>query len=70
MKRNLKIAGFWVLGTMSALFASMIAGNLEKEIGVTDTGYMIALVMAFILFAFAGLLWISVAIAVKKSAED
>jgi len=70
MKRNLKIVGFWVLGALCILFGSMIAGNLEQEIGVTDAGYMIALIMSFILFALAGLLWISVAIAVKKTSED
>lgn len=68
MKKNVKMVVFWVLGSALILFGSMIAGHLEKTLGVSDTSYLLALLVAFVLFLVGGLLWISVA--VKKTAED
>jgi len=65
MKRNWKMALFWVLGTICILFGSMIAGHLEKGLGVDDLSYSLALLIAFVLILLGGLLWISVAIAVR-----
>ncbi len=65
MKKNWKMASFWVLGTVCILFGSMIAGHLEKGLGVDDLSYFLALLIAFILILLGGLLWISVAIAVR-----
>lgn len=57
---------FWVLGAICVLFGSMISGRVEKTLGVSDIGYSLALLIAFILFLLGGLLWISVAVAVKE----
>jgi len=70
MKRNWKIVAFWVLGAICLLLGSMISGHLEKDIGVTDASYFIALLFSFILFLLGGLLWISVSIAVKTVSEE
>lgn len=70
MRRSWKIVTFWILGTFCVLFGSMIAGHLEKTIGVTELGYFLALLVSFILFLIGGLLWISVAIAVGKTREE
>ncbi len=70
MKRNWKIVTFWVLGAVCMMFGSMIAGRIDKTIGVTDASYLLALIVAFILFLFGGLLWVSVAIAVQKVVEE
>ena len=65
IKRNWKMVFFWVLGTICILFGSMIAGHLEKTLGVDDLSYALALLIAFVLILLGGLLWISVAIAVR-----
>jgi uncharacterized membrane protein len=69
-KRNWKIVSFWVLGTACILFGSMIAGHLEKGLGVTDLGFSLALLISFVLFLVGGLLWISVAVAIKEIGEE
>lgn len=69
-KKNWKIATFWVLGTVCILLGSMISGHLEKGLGVSDLSFSFALLIAFVLFLLGGLLWISVAIAVKKVSEE
>ncbi len=69
-KKNWKIAVFWVLGSIFILIGSMIAGNLEMGIGVSDLGFAIALMASFVLFLVGGMLWVSVAIAVKEVSEE
>jgi len=70
MRRNLKIMVFWILGALLILFGSMISGRLEKGLGVSDSGFFLALMISFILFLLGGLLWISVAIATKTIREE
>ncbi|MDI6798671.1 MAG: hypothetical protein QMD12_01585 [Candidatus Aenigmarchaeota archaeon] len=70
VKKNWKIVTFWVLGSICILLGSMISGHLEKTLGVTDVGFGLALLISFVLFLVGGLLWISVAIAVKEAAEE
>lgn len=70
MRRGWKIVSFWILGTFCVLFGSMIAGHLEKTLGVTELGYFLALLISFVLFLIGGLLWISVAIAVREAREE
>ncbi len=67
--KNWKMVFFWVLGAVCILLGSMIAGRLEKTLGVSDIGYTVALLVSFVLFLFGGLLWISVAVAVKMAKE-
>jgi len=64
-KRNWKLVFFWVIGTICMLLGSMIAGNVEKTTGVSESGFWTALLIAFLLFLVGGLLWISVATAAK-----
>jgi len=65
MRKSLKMALFWVLGSICILVGSMISGHLEKGLGVDDLSYFLALTIAFVLILLGGLLWISVAIAVR-----
>ena len=65
-ERNWKMVLFWVLGTVCVMAGSMVSGHLESGPGVTGTSYTFALVVAFVLFMLGGLLWISVAIAMKR----
>ena len=64
--RNWKMVLFWALGTICVMAGSMVSGHLESGSGVTGISYTFALVFAFILFLLGGLLWISVAIAMKR----
>ena len=59
----------WILGSLLLLLASMIAGNIQPGLGVTEPGLALGLLVAFVLFLVAGVLWISIAVAVKKSHE-
>lgn len=68
-RKQWKMVSFWILGTICILFGSMIIGHLEKTIGVTDLSYLIAWLISFVLFLLGGLLWISVAIAVKSVSD-
>ena len=60
-----KLIVFWVLGGGFALFGSWILNNLKQTVGVSETGYIFALVIAFACFLITGLFWISVAVASK-----
>jgi len=70
MRRSWKIAAFWIVGALAIFFGSMIAGKLEVMLGTSDLGLIIAFLVALVLFLLGGLLWISVAIAVKETSEE
>lgn len=63
---TVKLISFWILGGLSMLFGFFITNNLKYEIGVTDLGFVLALVVALVLILIAGLFWISVAVASKQ----
>lgn len=65
-----KMVFFWFIGAFCLLLGSMIAGQLEKTIGVTDLTYGFALVLALVLFLIGGLMWITVALAMKVVHEE
>jgi hypothetical protein len=67
MQKNWKLVIFWILGSLGILFGSMIAGKAETGLGVTELSYFTAIFLAFILILVSGLLWISVAIAARRS---
>ncbi len=67
--KNWKVVFFWVLGSICALVASLIAGNAEMDMGTSMSGFMFSLSVSFLLFLVAGILWISVAIAIKELEE-
>lgn len=61
------MVSLWILGAVCIMFGSMIAGRLEKTIGVTNVGYLLAFTVSLVLLLLGGLLWISVAAAVKST---
>lgn len=69
MFKNFKVALMWIVGAVFFLLGSVIAGNVQPGIGVDASGIALALLVAFVLFLVGGLLWISVAVASKKSHE-
>ena len=67
MWKNFKIIAMWVIAGFIFLIASMIAGNLHPGLGVNDTGLALGMIVALFLFLVGGLIWISIAVAVKKT---
>lgn len=70
MRKSWKIAVFWIIGALAIFLGSMIAGKLEVTLGTSDLGLLVAALVAFVLFLLGGLLWISVALAVKETNEE
>jgi|YelNatPaOPRAMG01_1025707.scaffolds.fasta_scaffold05477_6 hypothetical protein len=64
-----KIPAFWVIGSICILFGSMIAGSLQRSLGVSESSFVIGLLTALLLFMLGGIFWITVSVAVKKKAE-
>jgi hypothetical protein len=69
-KKKWRMTLFWIIGAACILFGSMIAGHLDKTLGVTDVSYSLALLTAFILTLLGGFLWVSVAVALKRVSEE
>lgn len=58
---------FWILGTVSTfLGVRMTAGADRAVLGSTSFRYYSALFLGFVLILFGGLLWISVAGAIRE----
>jgi hypothetical protein len=63
--RSWKTVFLWIFGAVSIFIGSMIAGRLDFSLGVNEIGFILASVISIMLFLVGGLLWISVALAVK-----
>ena len=70
MNRNLKVMLFWIIGALLIMAGSMIAGRVDRGLGVSDSGFILALTVSLILFLLGGLLWISVAIAARTVRDE
>lgn len=67
MVSHLKANIFWIIGTLAVFLGARIAGTVERStLGVTTLSYYAALLVAFILILVGGLLWISVAGAIRE----
>jgi len=62
---SVKLVGIWVLGGVLLLLGTWIVQNLEFNVGVSGFSYILALLIAFVIFLLAGLCWISVAVATR-----
>ena len=65
--RNWRTVLLWILGSISIFFATMIAGKLDFSLGVNEIGFLLAVAVTMLLFLIGGLLWITVALAVRTS---
>ena len=65
-KTNWKIVGFWLMGSILIFFGSMIAGKIERGLGVTQEAFLFAFFFSLILIMVGGLFWILVSIAIRK----
>lgn len=64
--RNERLVITWIVGSIFLMAAVWITANLEFTTGVTTASYILAALVAFILFLLAGLCWIAVAVATKN----
>ena len=62
---SVKLVGVWLLGGVSLLLGTWIIQNLEFNVGVSSFSYILAVLIALVLFLLAGLAWISVAVATR-----
>ena len=67
--KSWKIIVFWILGAGFLLAGAVIAGNTEIDFSTSIIDFGFALGIAFILILAAGLLWVSVAVAMKELEE-
>lgn len=60
-----KLVLSWILGAVFMTLGVWIVSNLEVNLGVSEFSYIVAIVLAFILFLLAGFSWISVAVGTR-----
>lgn len=66
MVSSTKANVFWLIGTLSLFLGVRIAGQVDRAtLGVSEVSYYFALIAAFFLIMIGGLLWISVAGAIR-----
>lgn len=67
MVSHLKANLFWLIGTVSIFLGVRITGTVNRStLGVTTLRYYLALAAGFVLILVGGLLWISVAGAIRE----
>lgn len=62
---SVKLVGVWIVGAAFMLLGVWIIRNLELNVGVSGVSYVLALLIAFVMFLLTGLAWISVAVATR-----
>ncbi len=65
-----KAPAFWLIGSVCMLFGAMIAGSLQRSLGVSESSFLIGMLTALLLFMLGGIFWITVSVAIKKKVED
>jgi len=70
LKNEIRLAVFWILGAIMISFASWILGHLNFVPGTTERSYFFAIIVAFLLILFSGLLWIAVAVGVSENIKS
>jgi len=61
MKKNLKAAIFWLIGSLLIFLGAVFAGKIEMKIGVDYISLLIAILVSLFLIMLGGLFWICVA---------
>ena len=62
MPFDFHIHGLWILGAVFMFIGGMIAGNIEWVEGTTPFSLGFSVLLAFVMFLVAGMLWISAAV--------
>jgi hypothetical protein len=66
MSFDFHVHGLWILGAVFFFAGGIMAGNLEWIDGTTPTSFGISVVLIFVLFLIAGMLWISAAVNARQ----
>jgi len=69
-KNKWRIVSLWILGSICMLLGSLIAGQLQRTIGTSDMGLLVAFVLSLMFFLIAGMLWVAVALALREVEEE
>jgi len=70
MRFDFHVHGLWIIGTVLFFFGSIFAIYWEYEpLGSTWWSNLITFVITFILFALAGMCWISSAVNAREEEE-
>ena len=59
MKFEFEVHGLWIIGAILLTFGALILGNVEWVEGTTQAGFLVSVVLAFLLVLLAGMFWIS-----------
>ncbi len=62
--------GLMLLGSLFILIGSMIAGRVERGLGVSDAGFWLAIIFSFFMFLIGGFFWILVAVITRAELNE
>jgi hypothetical protein len=60
------VHGFWLLGAVFFFLGGIFAGNLRWLYGTTQFSYGLSVVLTFVFFLIAGMLWISASVNARQ----
>ena len=60
------VHGLWITGAIFFFIGGMIAGNIEWVHGTTAFSYWLSALVGFLMFAVAGMCWISAAVNARE----
>jgi len=63
---TLKLIVSWIFGGILITLSAWMLGNADGNAGVSQAGYIMVVLLAFILILIGGLAWINVAVATSK----
>ena len=66
MRFELYVHGLLIGGAALFFVAALIAGNIEWTVGTTDASFWFSVLLSFILFFLAGLMWVSAAVNARQ----
>lgn len=67
MGKRWKLVFLWIIGSFLIFFGALIAGKIERGLGVSDAMFFSTLMISYLFILIGGLLWISIAASIKRS---
>ncbi len=62
MSFEFEVHGLWIIGALLITFGALLLGNVEWVEGTTQFGFIVSIVLAFLLVLLGGMFWISAAV--------
>lgn len=60
------VHGLWIMGAAFFFLGALISGNIEFVEGTTPFSFWISVLLAFVLYLIAGMMWISAAVNARQ----